>query len=484
MAANSNIIGREKEIKILNSIYKSSKSEFVAIYGRRRVGKSFLVNEVFRGKMSFYTVGTFLKDKDSSTYKGIQLAHFYDSLLDAGMQRTGNPKPENWREAFGLLKRFLMTIKSKRKVIFIDELPWLAGPQSAELIAELGYFWNSWADRERNVVLVVCGSATSWMLDNVISDYGGLYGRLTKLIQLLPFTLNECEKFYKKSGFRLSRYEQALNYMIMGGIPYYLEKLEKEYTLTENIDRIFFQNPAIHQEFREVYTGLYATSERYIDVVKILSSKFYGLTRTEIINATGIEGGGTLTKIINNLEQSGIVREYPRYGGKRVEIVYQLKDFFTLFYLHFLAHKSTTKGNWKALQRNAEFFTWAGHSFEILAIEHLEKIKDKLRIATIDKNFCYSGVSSSGKGAQIDLVLIWNGERNDYLCEMKFSEQKYTVTADYQQNLLNKIDAFSNSSFHKSAHSIQLILITTMGLTQNEHSDAINQVITFEELFK
>lgn len=482
--ANSNIIGREKEIKILNSIYKSSKSEFVAIYGRRRVGKSFLVNEVFRGKMSFYTVGTFLKDKDSNTYKGIQLEHFYDSLLDSGMPKADNPKPTNWREAFRLLKLFLMTLKTKRKVIFIDELPWLAGPQSAELIAELGYFWNSWADRQRDVVLVVCGSATSWMVDNVISDYGGLYGRLTKLIQLLPFSLNECEKFYKKAGFKLSRYEQALNYMVMGGIPYYLEKLDREFTLSENIDRIFFQNPAIHQEFREVYTGLYTTSERYIDVVKILSTKLYGLTRNEIISATGIEGGGTLTKIINNLEQSGIVREYPRYGGKRVEIVYQLKDFFTMFYLNFLAKKTSDKGNWKALQRNAVFYTWAGHSFELLAIDHIEKIKNKLRIATIDKNFSYSGVAQNGRGAQIDLVMIWNGERTDYLCEMKFSEQKFVVSADYQQTLLNKIDAFSISGMHKATHSIQLILVTTMGLTKNEHSSTIDQIVTFDDLFK
>jgi AAA+ ATPase superfamily predicted ATPase len=187
MVYNS-IVGRTEEIKKLEKFLKSSKSEFVAIYGRRRVGKSYLVEEVYKGKIVFRAIGSYIRDKDEKTYRQIQLEHFYESLLDVGMPE-GSPRPASWREAFRMLRRYLEGVRSERRVIFLDELPWLAGPQSSEMITELGYFWNSWADRQRNVVLVVCGSATSWMLDNVIRDYGGLHGRLTDTIRLQPFTL-------------------------------------------------------------------------------------------------------------------------------------------------------------------------------------------------------------------------------------------------------------------------------------------------------
>ena len=202
----SSIIGREQEIATLERLYKSKKSEFVAIYGRRRIGKSFLVSEVYGKKIVFSAVGTYMKESDdgNETYRRLQLDHFYDSLVLSGLD-TSESRPTCWREAFLLLRKLLESIRFRRKVLLIDELPWLAGPQSSEMIAELGYFWNSWADRQRNIVLVVCGSATSWMLDNVIHDYGGLHGRLTGTIRLLPFSLKECEMYFKSHGFHLSR---------------------------------------------------------------------------------------------------------------------------------------------------------------------------------------------------------------------------------------------------------------------------------------
>ena len=334
------IIGRNKEINILDRIYKSKKSELVAIYGRRRVGKSYLVSECFGKKILFKAVGTYIKDgdKDYESYRQLQLAHFYDSLVIAGLS-TKESKPTCWREAFLLLRKVLEGKRNRRKIIFIDELPWLAGPQSSEMIAELGYFWNSWADSERNIILIVCGSATSWMLDNVIHDYGGLHGRLTETIKLFPFTLAECEKYYKKNGFHLSRYEMCVSYMAIGGIPYYLDKLRNDRTMKDNIDSIFFADELIHQEFKDVYTGLYSSKEKYVDIVKAIGSKFYGMTQSELSKATGIKTGGTLTKLLDNLRESGITREYPRYGKERVETVYQLKDFFSLFYLRFVHGK-------------------------------------------------------------------------------------------------------------------------------------------------
>ena len=481
--AYSNIIGRKEEINKLAQFLNSSKSEFIAIYGRRRVGKSYLVEEVYKDKIAFRAIGAFIKDKDERTYKQIQLDHFYESLIDSGMPEDAQ-RPTNWREAFRLLKKYLEGLRTKRRVVFLDELPWLAGPQSSEMITELGYFWNSWADRQRNIVLVVCGSATSWMLDNVIRDYGGLHGRLTGTIRLLPFTLNECELYYKKHGFHLSRYEMAVSYMAFGGIPYYLDRMDREKNLSENIDDFFFKDDKIHQEFKDVYTGLYATSERYVDVVKTLGTKFYGMTRRELADAIGIELGGTFSKILDNLHESGITREYPRYGKERVETVYQLKDFFSLFYMHFIHGKGTCAGNWRTIQRTPTFYTWAGNTFEMLCIEHLEQIKEALRIATISRNYCWSGKGPNGSAAQIDLVLEWKGERTDYLCEMKFSEHEFVIDKQYENELANKIDAFLASKQHTKTHSVQLVMVTTEGVQRGVHSKDVNQQVTLDDLFK
>ena len=481
--AYESIIGRNEEIKKLERFLRSSKSEFVAIYGRRRVGKSYLVEEVYKGKITFRAIGSFIKASDEKSYKQTQLDHFYESLLDSGMSYDAL-RPTNWREAFRLLRSHLEGVRTKRRVIFLDELPWLAGPQSSEMIAELGYFWNSWADRQRNIVLVVCGSATSWMLDNVIRDYGGLYGRLTGTIRLLPFTLRECEAYFKNHGFHLSRYEMAVAYMAFGGIPYYLDRLDNEKTLSENIDDFFFSDEKINQEFRDVYTGLYATSERYLDIVKALGSKFYGMTRKELASAVGIELGGTCSKILDNLHESGITREYPRYGKERVETVYQLKDFFSMFYLHFINGRKTDAGNWRALQRTPKFYSWAGNTFEMLCIEHLPQMKEKLRIATINRNYCWKGAAPDGDISQIDLVLEWKGERTDYLCEMKFSEHEYTIDRQYEKELGAKIYAFLNSKQHTKSHSIQLVMVTTHGVKPNEHAKDVNQQITLDDLFQ
>lgn len=482
--AKTAIIGRKAEMETLDRLYKSRKSEFVAIYGRRRVGKSYLVNEFFRNKLAFTAVGTYIKDgdRDYESYRQLQLSHFYDALILSGLDRA-NPAPASWREAFLLLRILLSDAKIKRKVVFLDELPWLAGPQSSEMISELGYFWNSWADSQRNIVLVVCGSATSWMLDNVIRDYGGLHGRLTEKIKLQPFTLAECARYYKKEGFHLSKYETALSYMAFGGIPFYMGKLRNDLSLTDNIDRVFFADDGIHQEFRDVYAGLYSSKERYVDIVKVLGTRFYGMTQSEISTATGMNSGGTFSTLLDNLYESGVVRKYPRYGKERVETVYQLTDFFSLFYLRFIAGIQSRAGMWQTINRTGKFYSWAGETFELLCIAHLPQLQDALRIYSIDRNYCWSGKTGDGSGAQIDLVIECDSARTDYLCEMKFSEGAYSVSADCNSNLRNKLQAFSSSRQHNRTHSIQVVMVTSFGLSPSSHADVVNHSVSLEQLF-
>lgn len=478
----TDIIGRKPELETLKYLYDSQKSEFLAIYGRRRVGKSFLIEEAFEGEISFTAVGIFKKDTDSSTYKKTQLVHFHECLIEYGLNREDTPVPESWREAFALLRKLLASKRARKKVVFLDELPWLAGPQSSELVEELGWFWNEWARKQKNIFLIVCGSSTSWMLDNVIRDYGGLHGRLTEKIHLQPFSLKECEEFFSKRGFHMSRYEIALCYMTIGGIPYYMDKLRPNRTLAENIDSVYYNRNDVSQEFKDVYTGLFTSSERYIDIVKALGKKFYGMTRAEIESRLKIKSGGTLSKMLDNLIESGIIKTYKRYGEARVTTVYQLKDFFSLFYLRFI-ETSSKYTQWRSLQRTPAFYTWAGNSFELLVAEHIPQLCEILRIKDPAESYCWTGKTPDEKNVQIDLLIPAPMERTDYLCEIKFSENTYSISADYEASLRNKLEAFINSKQHKKTHSLQLVMVTSFGLSKSIHNGSVNSTICLDQLF-
>lgn len=478
------IIGREKEIQELEYLMQTGKSEFLAVYGRRRVGKSYLIDEVYGSNVVFRTVGVYVKNESNNeeSYRQEQLKHFYESLLDYGLS-SKTSRPSSWLEAFRLLKQLLLKKRAKRKVVFLDELPWLAGPQSNDFIAELGFFWNSFAAIRKDIVLVVCGSATSWMLDNVIREYGGLHGRLTSQMHIFPFTLNECESYFKKHQFHFSRYEIVLAYMALGGIPYYLDLLRRDKTLTENIDELFFRKARAKQEFEDVYVGLFNSKENYLGIVRALGKQLYGMTRSEIMAELGVKSGGSLSKMLDNLEASDVIRTYSRYGGRQKETVYQLVDFFSLFYLRHIEQVTKVRSGWKSLQRSPQFFTWAGLTFELVAIMHQQQLSRALGIGTVSACYSWKGVSPAGAGAQIDLVLEWKGERTDYLVEIKFSESIYSIDADYENNLRNKIDAYLHSKKHIASHSINLVMLTTMGLGKGMHNEPVDTQLTMDVLF-
>lgn len=482
----STVIGREEELDTISRLYASERSEFLAIYGQRRVGKSFLIEEALGNKITFSAVGLYQKiDKDSpekvESYRQKQLAHFYNSLREYGLPKEGNLAPTSWMEALELLKKLLKSKRAKRKVVFIDELPWLAGPQSAELLEELGHFWNSWAGMRKDIFLIVCGSATSWMVDNVLRDYGGLYGRITERIFLKPFTLAECERYWNKRGFHLSRFEIALTYMVIGGVPFYMDSIRPDRTMADNINAIYFDKDKARQEFKDVYTSLYSSSETYIEVVRQLGKRFYGMTRDELLKAVEKKGGGTFTDILDNLIDSGIIRSYTLYGGPRKQTVYQLVDFFTLFYLRFVENTDFT--SWRSVQRSKPFYTWAGNTFELLVLEHMPKLADALRIKEYATPFSWRGKTPDGEGVQVNLIIPATTERADYICEMKFSEGKYTLSNDDAEEFARQIAALSISKIHKPTHSIYVALVTSLGVTDSKHRIHVNELVTLDSLF-
>ena len=470
-----NILGREAEKDLLSRIYDSGSSEFVAICGRRRVGKTFLVREFFEEEMVFQCAGV----ANAGTQE--QLKSFYHTLRR--YDNSVSTMPSDWIDAFEMLISYLDSLSQKRKVVFIDELPWMDTP-GAHFVSALEHFWNSWASARRDIVLIVCGSATSWMMDKLINNHGGLYGRLTHRIFLSPFTLGEAEKLLISQGVSMSRYEIAEAYMIMGGIPYYLKMIDPRLSLAQNIDRLMFNpNGGLYNEFEILYRSLFNNSESYIKVVECLNSKDYGMTRSEIAETSGIKSGKTLTTILDNLESCGFIRRYNNYGCSERKSLFQLIDFFTLFHFRFMRDSSfRNRQYWTSLQRTPRFYAWAGISFEILSACHINEIKRKLGISGVATNvYSWRGKGeTSDRAVQIDLV-IERADNTIDICEMKFTEQEFTITKDYDNTLRHKLATFIEET--KTRKSVQLVFVTSSGLLRNMYSGRVQAEVILDDLF-
>lgn len=470
-----NIVGREKEKDLLGRIYCSGQSEFVAVCGRRRVGKTFLVREYFETQMVFQVAGI----AGGSTKEQLRNFHYTLRRYD----KTACTPPADWLEAFEMLIAYLSSLDDTRKVVFLDELPWMDTPAS-KFVSALEHFWNGWASARRDIVLIVCGSATSWMMDKLIHNHGGLYGRLTHRLMLSPFSLGEAEAFLQKSRFMLSRYEVAEVYMILGGIPYYLSLLDNRLSLAQNIDRLLFNpNGELYNEFDALYRSLFSNSALYMTVVEQMNKRGYGMTRTEIGEAAGIPSGKGLTTVLDNLEACGFIRRYINYGCSSRRSLYQLVDFFTLFHFRFLRDSSFRNlKHWSDLQRTPSFYAWAGFSFEILATSHIAQIKQRLGISGVATNVYAWRSRGEGKerGAQIDLV-IERGDNTINLCEMKFSEGEFAIDKDYDLVLRNKVGSFASETGTRK--SLQVTFVTTYGVKHNMYSGIVQNEVTLDDLF-
>jgi len=468
---NQNLIGRKKEIQKLRKYIKSRKSEFVAIYGRRRVGKTYLVRQVFQEEMTFQLTGL------ANVGKKAQLAQFHAELLEY-FPENETPPPKDWFIAFRQLIAALEKEKSNtKKVVFLDELPWL-DTRGAHFLSGLEHFWNSWASARTDILLIVCGSAASWMISNLLNNRGGLHNRITARIKLEPFNLSETETFLKAKQITFNRYQTILLYMVFGGIPFYLEQIESGLSAMQNINELCFErNAPFRTEYDNLYTSLFNRADRHQAVIEALSIKNKGLTRKEIIKITKLSNGGGLTRILKELEESNFIRKYRSFGKKEKDSLYQLTDLYSLFYLNFIKKSSPDDEYfWINALESPLFNTWSGYAFEMVCLHHISAIKDALKIGGVQT----SVASWQSAAAQIDLLI----DRKDQvinLCEMKFSIHPYTIDKKYAANLRNKIGSFKQNTGTKKA--IFLTLISTYGLVNNQYSGMVQNDLNMDVLF-
>ena len=470
------LIGREKEIQELRQAYDSGESKFVAVFGRRRIGKTYLVREVFQDDFAF----TYSGMAQASTKE--QLQRFYLTLKDRGFK--GGSYPNNWIEAFYMLEQYLEGLPEGKKVVFLDELPWMDGPKSSFMPA-FENFWNAWASARKDILLIACGSATSWMVKKILKNRGGLHNRLNNQIHLQPFNLHECELYAKSINLPLERQEIMEAYMVFGGIPFYWSLLNKSLSLPQNIDTLFFgRTPKLGNEFKELYSSLFKQPEPYLDIITALAKKKIGMTREEIITNSNLPTNGQLTKYLEDLENCGFIRRYQAIGSKTKNALYQLIDNFTLFYFKFMEGKKNTDANyWSKIQMASIFNVWCGLAFERVCLLHTEQIKKALGISGVITNE-YSwrtAATNEHSGAQIDL-LIDRSDKAINLCEMKYSYGPYTIDKKYMENLRNKAALFRQLT--KTRKGIALTMITSFGLVKNTYSmNNIHSQVTADDLF-
>ena len=480
------VVGRKREIALLKECYKSAKSEFVVVYGRRRIGKTFIVNESLSKNFVFHVTGIFGQPRAE------QIKNFHTAMqkwFDADLlAKCGAKKcPKDWMETFNLLERLLTaTPKPKRckKVVFFDELPWMDSQRSG-FISALEHFWNHYAAWTHDIILVVCGSAASWIVDKVINNRGGLHNRLTRLIHLQPFSLAETEQFLKSKGFRWNRYDIAQCYMTMGGIPYYLDNIPLDaISFPRAIDQMFFsQDGMLKEEYNMLYKSLFTNSNVYEAIVEQLAKKKMGMALSELSDTSKILWGGHLTEYLENLERCGFIRKYNAYGNKKKGTIYQLTDLYTLFYLQFVKDNVSTDGAyWQTMIDSPGRRAWAGYAFEILCLSHIEQLRDALGFSSVNCSVSAwkTYPTEEHDGAQIDLVI----DRRDQivnLCEMKFSTAKYAIDAKYEEELRNKISAFKAET--KTNSALHLTMVTTYGVKQNTHSGIVASQVVLDDLF-
>jgi uncharacterized protein len=474
------LIGREEEIEKINRLLQSNQPEFLAIYGRRRVGKTFLIRQYLKQHIVFDFSGT----KDGVLQK--QLANFYEEYIKRSKTKKKQPLPSSWQEAFQYLLYYLNSLPKRKSkcVIFIDEMPWLDTPKSG-FISALEFFWNQHLANMNHIVLIACGSASSWIRKKLIHARGGLYNRVTQRINLKPFNLHETELFINSMGIKLPQYQIVELYMTMGGIPFYLKEITKGKSATQQIDHICFSpHGLLNEEYTQLYYALFKNAEHHIAIIEALAAQPQGLTRSDISIATGISEG-SLSRTIEELIECDFISTYQPFANKKKATIYKLTDLYSLFYLKFIKpNKGATKKTWEQLSAHPKYKAWSGYAFENICVMHTDQIKAALGISGVyskTNSWKFTG-NDALPGAQIDMILD-RADQSINLCEAKFTKENFILTKNYAAQLRLKKAIFDKATQTKKVTFTTLI--TTYPTLKNKYyHEVIDNEVTINKLFE
>ncbi|HPG73100.1 MAG TPA: ATP-binding protein [Bacteroidales bacterium] len=469
-----NVIGREQEIEILQDLLRSGKSELVAVYGRRRIGKTFLIRAVYKSHILFEVTGL-----HNGSMKH-QLKNFHQQAVQYFTKTNKFKKPPiDWAEAFSILAKCIDNVKSKnKKVIFIDEFPWMATKRS-NFLMWFEHFWNSYCVNRNDLIVVICGSAASYMVNNIIRNKGGLHNRVTRKIRLLPFNLRETKLFLESRNIKLQNYDILMLYMAIGGVPRYLEMIKRGKSVAQNIDDLCFDyNGELRNEFNEVFASLFSNSSTHTAMIKTMAQSHKGLTRKELLENCKLQQSGFTSSVLNELIESGFVNQYTPFSKKNRNSLFRLSDEYCMFFLKFIEpYAPTGPGTWQKLAVRQIYKIWSGFAFETICLKHIQQIKNELGIGKVfTVHSSWAGIS-----AQIDLIIDRDDNRIN-LCEMKFSNGLFTIDKTTYENLQNKLRCFKEDV--KPRKAVYFTFITSFGLKENSYSlNIVENNISIDCLF-
>jgi uncharacterized protein len=474
------IIGRDAEKRQIEKLLASDQAEFLALYGRRRVGKTFFVREYLQNSLVFDISGSKSGDKSQ------QISNFFDEYLIRTEAKLETKVPNSWHQMFTYLARYLQTLgtpKFGKHVVFLDELPWMDTPKS-EFIQALEFFWNQYASKLKHVLLIGCGSATSWIRKHLLQARGGLYNRVTARMKLYPFNLYETQQFIQSKGITLPNYQVLELYLAMGGIPFYLNGIENGKTATQLIDQICFsENGLLYDEYSQLYYSLFRNAELHITIIESLAQKPNGMTRVDIAKTTKM-AEGNLARTLEELTECDFVTKFQAYQHKKKESIYKLTDFYSLFYLKFIApNKGAGKRIWEQLSKQQQYISWSGYAFENVCATHIDQIKAALGVSGVYTQHTAWKFTATPElpGAQIDLV-IDRADQCIHLCEAKFTKDNFVPTKEFAENVIQKKTVFQQATNTKKAVFFTL-LSTYPALKNTYYKQAIDQEITMDALF-
>ena len=470
------IIGRIEEQKILDDCLRSDGSEFLVIYGRRRIGKTYLIKNYFDNRFSFYATGVFGKKNKE------QLKAFYSCLRQYGDNEDSCPK--NWFEAFARLQNLLNSDFIKRdpinnkRVVFLDELPWMSVTNS-DFKAALDFFWNGYASYENDILFIVCGSATSWILNNLLYDKGGFAHRITRRIHLSQMNLKDCEEFLKYKGIDIPRHQIVEYYMFFGGVPYYYSLIDRRLSLAQNVDELFFSNDGtLKNEFSFLFGSLFKNPNCHISVIKALSNSKSGLTRKELEEKLNDVRGGSLDRTLKELLECDFIKKYNNFTKKTKESIFQIIDPMLLFYLRYV--EGSIKKSWQSYVGTSKYNSWCGEAFENVCLLHVKQIKQLLGISGIDSEELSWRSKQKLDGAQIDL-LIDRSDKTITICEMKYYSDKFNLDKHYSEILDNKRQVLIRET--KTKKVVNIVMITSFGLSDSSNRNIIINDYREDQLF-
>lgn len=486
--STDSLIGREKEKSILNQIVTSNKSEFLALYGRRRIGKTYLIKQFFSEKNHLFFYCSGLRNGSLSQHldlfsKQLGLCFYNGAPLQSS---------DSWLKAFEQLNKAIEQIpRNKKLIIFLDELPWMATPRSG-LLDALDHYWNRYWSHDKRFKLIVCGSSASWIIDNIINNVDGLYNRVTRTMTLDPFSLNETQRYLKSQKINLNQ-EQVLElYLALGGIPHYLALLKKGLSAAQCIDELCFQRGgALSMEFDRLFASLFRDPEPYINLIKTIAKHRYGIMQAQLVKESGATAGGSTSKKLKELEEAGFILSFTPYNHSDKGIYYKVIDEFTLFYLKWMAGKNKglskqeqKEGYWLSKTKSPSYQAWSGYAFEAVCYKHIKQIRKALKIEAGAEagSWRYNPKSKEQQGAQIDLLF----DREDgviSVCEIKYNNKPFSIDKSYASNLTNKLHAFSKHT--RSKKQLFLNMVTVNGVKPSIYSEElICGVVKLGDFFK